>query len=718
MYTILCTSNAKETKSFENVEKIEIDFTSGGSWGTGFKYTVNGSEKGWDWIEGSSTESLREIILDSPSTITKIKFTDCQYWYDGSLVINAIRFHLQNGNIFSLTPEKTNIALNEKIKLTPSGHGTIDDVNDWTVSPAGAATITNENGEWYLTAGSTEGEATDADGKTGTATINIKPMEIMGPDSVGVGSSITLEGMYVPSQYYEWSSEKPEIATVGQDGVVTANDSATGSTKIYLKAYRDEAKQELIATDEKSIVVNRIYTMAISTDKIINRVDGNNRCSVSLKNIPSNAKIKSITVNLSTANSIKITQAAFILTQKEGEDYKNESLTCEFSQTGSISLDVSSISDNILTGTDDSLFTFGIWWSDGNNPIDVTVTSVIFEYETDGRLLTMKYDDNSESKTIRNKKTANFTVTATGGTLGDVVLKNGETIIEGAITGDNGNYTVTPPAAGSYKITATMDDITKSIALTVKDNITVNGDYKMDFNSSQTLDVNNKIRTITWTPVGEINTDYTVDGNIVTFQNADKEIAVFNTSTGDVTVFEESGSFTVKATDSYDNTFTEFEISISERPKVPVLPKYDESFKKKVEVVLKDGEWIGIADKLPLTDEKGNPYYYYIQESGYRLTENGETSVMNDTIGHYIHSNGSVWMPINYYNNGLFPAQNGETVPIAKVENKLTETIQGQLPSTGGSGVKTYYYFGGAIMLLGIAGFTGIKRRERKRRKE
>ncbi len=117
-------------------------------------------------------------------------------------------------------------------------------------------------------------------------------------------------------------------------------------------------------------------------------------------------------------------------------------------------------------------------------------------------------------------------------------------------------------------------------------------------------------------------------------------------------------------------------------------------------------------------DIKGNPYYYYIQESGYRQTSNGEYKPLTDATGHFIYSNNASYMPSAYYNNGIAPVEKSEDVMTAKVANKFHSKIQGQLPSTGGSGVTTYYYLGGVMMLLGIAGFTSLKRRERKRRKE
>ena len=116
--------------------------------------------------------------------------------------------------------------------------------------------------------------------------------------------------------------------------------------------------------------------------------------------------------------------------------------------------------------------------------------------------------------------------------------------------------------------------------------------------------------------------------------------------------------------------------------------------------ITSDNNWTNSLNDLPIYDAFGNLYYYYIEE----IITNGDN----------IAGNGGKYIPVDYLNNG----SNLNDEKILEVTNAFIANPQGQLPSTGGSGVKTYYYIGGAIMLLGIAGFTGIKRREIKRRKE
>ena len=120
---------------------------------------------------------------------------------------------------------------------------------------------------------------------------------------------------------------------------------------------------------------------------------------------------------------------------------------------------------------------------------------------------------------------------------------------------------------------------------------------------------------------------------------------------------------------------------------------------------LVNGSWQKAIENLPYVNEYGDEYYYYIVETD--ANGNPVTAVTG---------NGVSYIPIYYTNNGL--TLNDVNEKALSVGNAATEKPQGTLPSTGGSGVTTYYYLGGVIMLLSIAGFTSLKRRERKRRKE
>ena len=130
-------------------------------------------------------------------------------------------------------------------------------------------------------------------------------------------------------------------------------------------------------------------------------------------------------------------------------------------------------------------------------------------------------------------------------------------------------------------------------------------------------------------------------------------------------------------------------------------------------------DWSFSLGNLPIYDSKGNLYYYYVEEYAYKksVSDKDWKEIYNDVSMGFIHANGS-YIPVSYTGNGNSLTNEQGKSNLITVGNKATEKPQGQLPSTGGSGVTTYYYLGGVIMLLSIAGFTGLKRRERKRRKE
>ncbi len=175
------------------------------------------------------------------------------------------------------------------------------------------------------------------------------------------------------------------------------------------------------------------------------------------------------------------------------------------------------------------------------------------------------------------------------------------------------------------------------------------------------------------------------------------------------------GTVVVKATDQTDGSTATISIAV----KIGAVgPGFDIS--KGYEPVLVDGkevidilaseDWTKKITNLEIKDSDGNYYMYFFAE----CDQTGK--LINAGSGDQITGkNGACFVPLEYQ-NGTVLTQGISTG--LSVKNSLAVEAQGTLPSTGGSGVTTYYYLGGVIMLLSIAGFTGLKRRERKRRKE
>ena len=321
-------------------------------------------------------------------------------------------------------------------------------------------------------------------------------------------------------------------------------------------------------------------------------------------------------------------------------------------------------------------------------------------------------------------------------------IKDGDTVIHEFTA--RSTYTIPSTLEpGEYTIIANMagensgkTDSIKLIVIDVfsvsQDNVQVGDTLMVDLNSTSQFTVNNLMGNgPNWTITVEEGYSQSTTNNVVTINKNETKIAEFDISTGMLTTFSEGGGFTLTASDDYGvDTIVNIDITIVDRPKLPVLPKdiFLEPVpgQETVEIII-GSELVSFTKvgNLPMSDSKGNPYYYYIQETGYKTSIDPQSYRPLKETGHFINTSNSSFMPYIYYNNGIRPIklpENGTATPplanTATVGNKFVSEIQGTLPSTGGSGVTTYYYLGGVIMLLSIAGFTGLKRRERKRRKE
>ena len=230
-------------------------------------------------------------------------------------------------------------------------------------------------------------------------------------------------------------------------------------------------------------------------------------------------------------------------------------------------------------------------------------------------------------------------------------------------------------------IQAVLDGESDEDTLSIIDNLDIyDGLAAMGITDTQTLSIKNKIGNVTWSSSDE--TVLTVDSyGTVTAENI---------GTAKIIAQDEAGG--------YD----EFEISVNVVVAKPEIPEdINASFMRVKLVDNGNGEWYTDTE-LPLTDGQGNTYYYYIAE----LDSNG-------AIAESIRTNNGVYVPINYDKNGFVLVED-DTVT-ASVTNKLTETIEGQMPSTGGEGTRTYYIYGIIMMLCGIAGFTVLKLRRGRR---
>ncbi len=442
-----------------------------------------------------------------------------------------------------------------------------------------------------------------------------------------------------------------------------------------------------------------------------------------LMDIPSNAEIQFIKANLS--GNMKSDQIVHVIYNGDTEIKSSGKTNCEIYGSGSLQWNTETFADKIPVGQENGYYSFEIWWSD-DSTTSVTLSSIDIVYKTDGRELNLI----PERSDVRVNEEFDLTINTVGCNITALTAEPSGSF-ELPETYSNGTYKVKALVPGEVKIRATVDNkLFKIIKLTVKDGIVIDGEEFMDYSDSQVFTVNNTIGNVTWSGIASDGIKVIDDNDryTITFKTSDeKEIATFFKKTGKLVTNKVDAEITLKATDSYRSSTDTITIQIKERPKVPQLP--NEKFLEEVDrIEIKNpnttaNEWSKELSDLPMYDSKGNPYYYYIEEISYSL--NGtEYKPLTTAGGYLINSGNTIYMPYVYYNNGIRPIELPENVtatPLANtatVGNKFVSEIQGQLPSTGGSGVTTYYYLGGVIMLLSIAGFTGLKRRERKRRKE
>ncbi len=416
-----------------------------------------------------------------------------------------------------------------------------------------------------------------------------------------------------------------------------------------------------------------------------------------------------------------------IIAESEG----NHTVTAKAGNaTATASLNVSALQISVNNKTDSATFakddtpTFTVngqkdghsfKWSSSNSEVleidETTGQAVALKSGQDIVITVVKDGNESYKDTITVNVTSNLRIEVS-----PTVIRPGKSAQLSAINAD-GDVTYTEES--DYLTIEEIDDIKyakASDSVPTETQITITGDDGYS-NSTCQLTINPIGNPVITAPNG--NTEEYILGIDQTLQLTASNIlgtATWTSSNESVVAFEENvsgsntiairsitnGESTITVTDT-DGTTGTFKIFVKEIAVEPDIPEGLVMYKQvtlSAANLTQDGTWV-ITEYLPLTDENGDEYYYYIEE----VTDNG-----------VVQGSGGKYIPISYSDNGFMLDES--TVKEVSVANKLTETIQGELPSTGGSGVRTYYYLGGVMMLLGIAGFTSLKRRERKRRKE
>lgn len=794
--TVIFTSNITDYIS------IEYQNETGGYMGNGGEYKSN-----------TDTFSFSNIAAGCK----KIKI-GCNG--NTSYDIKEIRFYYEPDNTFKVTPDKDNILVGEKVKLTvPDGLGTID----W-----GDAPVTQENGTWYYTAPDTAGSYTitgRVNGKTGTCQIEVENFKITeSPVSVNENNEFTIK---TNASVSEWTFDDSKIEYVSSNGnehKFKAVDGASGNAAITAKhggssdtvnitvnpiAFTITPNTcDLPINEEVTLTANapadwvssdsgKVQIVSTSDDKkscVVKALDGKDTSAmITATRTANSSQTASATINIKPKNQWYTLAGDTISGSAENQNiiYKGnwENVTkIEFIDSNGKSLnDGGYIGSNnfgcthyyVADGKQVGDHTHWYTQSDFPKVINLDKPQLITEIAFKGiktwegsfnikeiRLHYVdvpKYTITSDKTELLPGETAVLTVKDADGNkinginwtipegCGTIESNNDGTYIYTA-GGHFGEKELTGEANGiKGKITLTTKTITANspiklrtgktdvITLTGADNAEIS--YNVGDSSVASVDENG---SVTANSIGETTViivcngtetdcqvniqvldELTSSSKAVTMKpnstvqlavenavgnvtwslkdSSDSEIATVDPDTGLVTSKEKYGNTIIVAKDS-DGSEIEFTVSVKDMAEVVVLPEGSELVGEFYDILKKDN-WNLTIPNLPVTDENGRPYYYYIVE----VDEYGNP-ITDDNM---LKSNGSVYIPVEYENGKALDETNPTEL---SVENKKIGESMGELPSAGGEGTAKYYVTGIIIMCSAAAYY--LIRRRRKRVEE
>ena len=726
-YTDVGTVSSSKTfpLSYENITKIELDYQFNGGDG-GANLTFN------DWeIQNKESVGNNTYVykFDSPKNIRN--FCVQGIWNTESITISEIRFYYDAGNSFTVTPPSATLLVGDSIDLSASGNS--GNIN-WSSSNTNVATVDANGKVTAVGTGNATITGTDTEGKEGSCTIKVENLNIT-EDSVDIpiGESVTLHA----NAKADWSaSDTAKVKlTPSEDGTSCVVEALSGAnSSVTITASRNGS------TDTATVNIkpkNQWYTL---TGFSVSGDSGQNKNYVG--NWENVTKIEFIDKNgNSLANGGNVCDSSFgcsfnyIANGETKENYgwiENDNLktllrnlsTTEFSEP--------------VTITEINFNGIKTWYNEFN------IKEIRLHYAD-----VQTYTITSDKTELLPGETAILTVTdADGNTVTNI---NNWTIPDGyGLISNNNDGTYTYTAGGHFgdvTLTGEANNIKGKITLTTKSITAVNSPIRLRINDTSQIQLSDNTGTITYRnendsiasidgngnviakTVGEttftiirngVETDctgqiivvdqliisgdnvmnigdeiqLTVSGNVgnVTWSSSDENVAEVDAN-GKVTS-KNYGSVTITATDS-DGSSTEFTINVQAIGKRPDIPENAELVG--VYTIYGNQNWSLEVSDLPLTDENGRPYYYYIAEcdaSGTTVTE--------------IKGNGVKYLPSEYDNGKQLI--DGESTQLS-VKNTKGEETQGEMPSAGGEGTTIYYVTG--IIISSAAAYYLIRRRRK-----
>lgn len=543
-------------------------------------------------------------------------------------------------------------------------------------------------------------------------TVNLpETFGINGEDRVTSGSEIQLS---VSPSYgtFTWSSDKPSIATVDANGKVTAIEPGT----VTITATRNDSTEENPKVATKTITVENgdIY----DNPNIVIKVRVGETIDVKTKATHGNSiwnySGSIIGVTYPDSNTIRIEG------KQEGTTTMEMHLTYDNNTKYNVKISVEVIGAFKVTPTSKTL---------------VYGESVTLVPNMSGNI-TYSVISGSEYVSLNSS-----TVTAKSGNDGTAVIR---------VTNNDTNETVdvtinvssvrrkvfTSGENFEYQLPSNCNNNIESISLTISDiDVETSGEIGFDLYLNSTggehlwIPFNRNPNSIgspnKW---GDDNHSVSVNGNTITLAHKGDSYPTISKLIFQIkSAVKEFAFEQMVITDKDGNvtTITDLEPAAKVRsansisPQMPMLlgagtndsdtptpASYDaagESFPMEVKISGGSlGGWETVIKNLDVYAPNGQEYIYWVEED----TVNGYKASYQFSDG---DSESTAWI------NASKPNSDGELV--VTVRNNKTDTPGYELPSTGGRGVKVYYYTGAAMILLSaIAGSNRIRRRLKERR--
>lgn len=659
------------------------------------------------WMDNPPSYNMpvESVSMDVNKVLTKVIVK--KYW--GDYTVSKVIIYYKAGNSFTVTPPSATLLVGDSIDLSASENsGNID----WSSSNTNVATVDSNGKVTAVGTGNATITGTDTEGKEGSCTITVENLNITESSvDIPIGESVTLHA----NAKADWSaSDTAKVKlTPSEDGKSCVVEALSGANSSVTVTASRNGNTDTATVNIKA--KENIYKWKLDNPS-------NSGSTLDLNTVDDlvGTKITKIEIHVNSGNNGANGIIYFNGNRQENKFSANQiPYTCN-------------VDSSWYDGENITSATLENWW--GLNNVEIW-----FYYEEPQRFTIIP----EKTELLPGDKIELTLSDAEGNIIWDIPNGNG------SVTQENGKWYYTAGGkSGSVTINGTDSNGTKGkFTVNIQKITAVNSPIRLRINDTAQIQLSDNAGTITYRnendsiasidgngnviakTAGEttftiirngVETDctgqiivvdqliisgdnvmnigdeiqLTVSGNVgnVTWSSSDENVAEVDAN-GKVTS-KNYGSVTITATDS-DGSSTEFTINVQAIGKRPDIPENAELVG--VYTIYGNQNWSLEVSDLPLTDENGRPYYYYIAEcdaSGTTVTE--------------IKGNGVKYLPSEYDNGKQLI--DGESTQLS-VKNTKGEETQGEMPSAGGEGTTIYYVTG--IIISSAAAYYLIRRRRK-----